>query len=35
MLSGFYRDSFNSICTSEDSHSLMGGSTIVNVSARR
>ena len=32
MFWGFYGDSFISICAFEDSRSLMGGSTIVNVS---
>ena len=32
MVSGFHGDSFASICASEDSRSLIGGSTIVNVS---
>ena len=35
MVPGFYGDSFIGIYASEDSHSLMGGSTIVNVFARR
>ena len=29
MVSGFYGDSLASICASEGSHSLMGGSTVV------
>ena len=31
MVSGFYGDSFASICASEGSRSLMGESTVVNV----
>ena len=34
IISGFYGDSFTSICASEDSCFLIWGSTIVNVSAR-
>ena len=34
MVLGFHGDSFTSICASEDSSSLMGGSAVVNVSDR-
>ena len=32
MVSGFYGDSFASLCASKDSRSLIGGSTVVNMS---